>query len=239
MICSDKTGTLTRNEMTVERVVTPSGEVQLTGTGYAPEGRMIAISDAGLTSTPSLAQEAAQLEAVATLAVGALANDGELRENTGAGDGSAASDITWEAVGDPTEVSLIVAARKVKADRKYANYTRIGEIPFTSDRKRMAVVAQDNADAGRLTVFAKGAPDVLLGYCSRIAVNGAVRPMTQGDRQQILAAVERLSAEAYRTLGQAYRHSAPRRSPQCRACASTPPVTSPTSPTKAMCWKAT
>lgn len=205
VICSDKTGTLTRNEMTVERVVTPSGEVQLTGTGYAPEGRMVAISDAGLTSTPSPAQEAAQLEAVATLAVGALANDGELRENTGAGDGSAASDITWEAVGDPTEVSLIVAARKVKADRKYANYTRIGEIPFTSDRKRMAVVAQDNADAGRLTVFAKGAPDVLLGYCSRIAVNGAVRPMTQVDRQQILAAVERLSAEAYRTLGQAYR----------------------------------
>lgn len=205
VICSDKTGTLTRNEMTVERVVTPSGEVQLTGTGYAPEGRMVAISDAGLTSTPSPAQEAAQLEAVATLAVGALANDGELRENTDAGDGSAASDITWEAVGDPTEVSLIVAARKVKADRKYANYTRVGEIPFTSDRKRMAVVARDNADAGRLTVFAKGAPDVLLGYCSRIAVNGAVRPMTQGDRQQILAAVERLSAEAYRTLGQAYR----------------------------------
>ncbi len=205
VICSDKTGTLTRNEMTVERVVTPSGEVQLTGTGYAPEGRMVAISDAGLTSTPSPAQEAVQLEAVATLAVGALANDGELRENTGAGDGSAASDITWEAVGDPTEVSLIVAARKVKADRKYANYTRVGEIPFTSDRKRMTVVAQDNTDAGRLTVFAKGAPDVLLGYCSRIAVNGAVRPMTQGDRQQILAAVERLSAEAYRTLGQAYR----------------------------------
>ena len=205
VICSDKTGTLTRNEMTVERVVTPSGEVQLTGTGYAPEGRMVAISDAGLTSTPSPAQKAAQLEAVATLAVGALANDGELRENTGAGDGSAASDITWEAVGDPTEVSLIVAARKVKADRKYANYTRVGEIPFTSDRKRMTVVAQDNTDAGRLTVFAKGAPDVLLGYCSRIAVNGAVRPMTQGDRQQILAAVERLSAEAYRTLGQAYR----------------------------------
>ena len=221
VICSDKTGTLTRNEMTVERVVTPSGEVQLTGTGYAPEGRMIAISDAGLTSTPSPAQEAAQLEAVATLAVGALANDGELRENTDAGDGSAASDITWEAVGDPTEVSLIVAARKVKADRKYANYTRVGEIPFTSDRKRMTVVAQDNTDAGRLTVFAKGAPDVLLGYCGRIAVNGAVRPMTQGDRQQILAAVERLSAEAYRTLGQAYRPTRHRVArPQCRACAS-------------------
>ena len=205
VICSDKTGTLTRNEMTVERVVTPSGEVQLTGTGYAPEGRMVAIRDAGLMPTPSPAQDAAQLEAVAVLAVGALANDGELRENVNAGEASAASATTWEAVGDPTEVSLIVAARTVKADRKYANYTRVGEIPFTSDRKRMAVVARDNADAGRLTVFAKGAPDVLLGYCSRIAVNGAVRPMTQGDRQQILAAVERLSAEAYRTLGQAYR----------------------------------
>lgn len=209
VICSDKTGTLTRNEMTVERVVTPSGEVQLTGTGYAPEGRMIAI-DAAEAAGITGAAEAAQAEAVTTLAVGAIANDGELRETAvetvrNGADSASSANTLWEAVGDPTEVSLIVAARKVKADRKYANYTRVGEIPFTSDRKRMAVVAQDNADAGRLTVFAKGAPDVLLGYCSRIAVNGAVRPMTQGDRQQILAAVERLSAEAYRTLGQAYR----------------------------------
>ena len=209
VICSAKTGTLTRNEMTVERVVTPSGEVQLTGTGYAPEGRMIAI-DAAEAAGITGAAEAAQAEAVTTLAVGAIANDGELRETAvetvrNGADSASSANTLWEAVGDPTEVSLIVAARKVKADRKYANYTRVGEIPFTSDRKRMAVVAQDNADAGRLTVFAKGAPDVLLGYCSRIAVNGAVRPMTQGDRQQILAAVERLSAEAYRTLGQAYR----------------------------------
>ena len=209
VICSDKTGTLTRNEMTVERVVTPSGEVQLTGTGYAPEGRMIAI-DAAEAAGITGAAEAAQAEAVTTLAVGAIANDGELRETAvetvrNGADSASSANTLWEAVGDPTEVSLIVAARKVKADRKYANYTRVGEIPFTSDRKRMTVVAQDNTDAGRLTVFAKGAPDVLLGYCSRIAVNGAVRPMTKGDRQQILAAVERLSAEAYRTLGQAYR----------------------------------
>ena len=119
-------------------------------------------------------------EAVATLAVGALANDGELRES--AASAGNAENVTWEAVGDPTEVSLIVAARKVKADRKYANYERVGEIPFTSERKRMSIVAQDNADAGRLTVFSKGAPDVLLGYCSRIAVGGAVRPLTEGDR---------------------------------------------------------
>ena len=209
VICSDKTGTLTRNEMTVERVVTPSGEVQLTGTGYAPEGRMIAI-DAAEAAGITGAAEAAQAEAVATLAVGAIANDGELRETAvetvrNGADSASSANTLWEAVGDPTEVSLIVAARKVKADRKFANYTRVGEIPFTSDRKRMSIVARDNADAGRLTVFAKGAPDVLLGYCGRIAVNGAVRPMTQGDRQQILATVERLSSEAYRTLGQAYR----------------------------------
>lgn len=192
VICSDKTGTLTRNEMTVERVVTPSGEVQLTGTGYKPEGRLVAVqSPYGMT--PEL--DVVSAEAKATLAVGALANDGELREHDG----------VWEAVGDPTEVSLIVGARKVHADRKFSNYSRIGEIPFTSERKRMSIVAQDNADAGKLTVFSKGAPDVLLGYCGRIAVGGAVRPMTEGDRQQILATVERLSSEAYRTLGQAYR----------------------------------
>ena len=103
----------------------------------------------------------------------------------------------------------------------------------------MTVVAQDNTDAGRLTVFAKGAPDVLLGYCSRIAVNGAVRPMTQGDRQQILAAVERLSAEAYRTLGQAYRPLAPRRSPQCRRAHQRAAGHVADIADQSECWKAT
>ncbi|NMN01888.1 haloacid dehalogenase [Bifidobacterium sp. DSM 109963] len=191
VICSDKTGTLTRNEMTVERVVTPSGEVQITGTGYAPEGRMAMV---GGDDNSAVAQ-GLKTEVLATLGAGVLANDGELRE----------SDGSWQAVGDPTEVSLIVAARKVKADRRMANFQRVAEIPFTSERKRMSVIAKDSADAGKLTVFAKGAPDVLLGYCTRVAVAGAVRPLTEGDRQTILASVERLSGEAYRTLGQAYR----------------------------------
>ncbi|OZG66664.1 haloacid dehalogenase [Bifidobacterium hapali] len=195
VICSDKTGTLTRNEMTVERVVTPSGEVQITGTGYAPEGRMVMVgaADGDLTVPAEVSTEV-----MATLGAGTLANDGDLRE-------SESKPGTWEAIGDPTEVSLIVAARKVHADRKYANFERVAEVPFTSERKRMAIVAKDNADAGNLTVFAKGAPDVLLGYCTRIAVGGAVRPLTEGDRQTILATVEKLSGEAYRTLGEAYR----------------------------------
>ena len=192
VICSDKTGTLTRNEMTVERVVTPSGAVQITGTGYAPEGRMV------MTGGVSPESEQAQIvadEVVATLVAGTLANDGELREENG----------RWEIVGDPTEVSLIVAARKVKADRKITRYTRVGEIPFTSERKRMSIIAKDSTDSDKLTVFAKGAPDVLLSYCTRIRVGGQVRKLTEGDRQSILATVERLSSEAYRTLGEACR----------------------------------
>ena len=108
-------------------------------------------------------------------------------------------------MGDPTEVSLIVAARKVKADRKIKRYTRVGEIPFTSERKRMSIIAKDSTDSDKLTVFAKGAPDVLLSYCTRIRVGGQVRKLTEGDRQSILATVERLSSEAYRTLGEACR----------------------------------
>ena len=190
VICSDKTGTLTRNEMTVERVVTPSGEVRLTGTGYAPQGRMTTADGADLADRPDLRAEVA-----GTIAAGAIANDGDLREQDG----------RWETVGDPTEVSLIVAARKTDAMRGYERFTRVAEVPFTSERKRMSVIAADATEGGALTVFAKGAPDVLLGYCTRIQVGEAVRPLTEGDRQTILAAVERLSGEAYRTLGQAYR----------------------------------
>ena len=191
VICSDKTGTLTRNEMTVERIVTPSGEVQLTGTGYEPKGKMLGMGgDAIEESAPVSA------EALRTIAVGAFANDGDLRQNDAG---------QWEIVGDPTEVSLVVASRKIKADRALGKLDRVAEVPFTSERKRMAVIGKDSSDNGNLSVYAKGAPDVLLGYCTRIAVGDAVRPMTEGDRQEILATVERLSGEAYRTLGEAYR----------------------------------
>lgn len=191
VICSDKTGTLTRNEMTVERIVTPSGEVQLTGTGYEPKGKMLGMGgDAIEESAPVNA------EALRTIAVGAFANDGDLRQNDAG---------QWEIVGDPTEVSLVVASCKIKAERALGKLDRVAEVPFTSERKRMAVIGKDSSDNGNLSVYAKGAPDVLLGYCTRIAVGDAVRPMTEGDRQEILATVERLSGEAYRTLGEAYR----------------------------------
>lgn len=213
VICSDKTGTLTRNEMTVERVVVPSGQVRLTGTGYAPEGTMQPVEASGpddqqLTDTigPSLAEAVEE-----TLMVGTIANDGDLhwqpveaepdsQAQSGSGQGR------WQIVGDPTEVSLIVAARKVGADAKADGYHRLAEIPFTSERKLMSVLAAPcDGGEGRSRLFCKGAPDVLLGRCDRILEDGQVRPMTSADREGILAQVSSLSADAYRTLGQAFR----------------------------------
>ena len=212
VICSDKTGTLTRNEMTVERVVVPSGQVRLTGTGYAPEGAMQPV-EAGepngqLTDTidSSLAEAVEE-----TLMVGTIANDGDLhwqvdeaepdsQAESGSGQGH------WQIVGDPTEVSLIVAARKVGADAKADGYRRLAEIPFTSERKLMSVLAVPNdGDEGQSRLFCKGAPDVLLGRCDRILDGGQVRPITSADRERILSQVSSLSSDAYRTLGQAFR----------------------------------
>jgi potassium/sodium efflux P-type ATPase len=198
VICSDKTGTLTRNEMTVETVVTPSGETKITGTGYAPHGQLVGADGNDVAADSPLKREVA-----ITLGVGALVNDAQLREVADETDPKAGSH--WDIVGDPTEASLVVAARKIRADRSYERYERVAEVPFTSDRKRMSAIAADKSAQGRLTVFSKGAPDVLLTYCDRISVGDHVRPLTEGDRQQILADVERLSSNAYRTLGQAYR----------------------------------
>ena len=213
VICSDKTGTLTRNEMTVERVVVPSGQVRLTGTGYAPEGAMQPVEASGSDDQQLVDAFGSSLaEAVEeTLMVGTIANDGDLHWQTdeaepdsqarsGSGQGH------WQIVGDPTEVSLIVAARKVGADGKADSCRRLAEIPFTSERKLMSVLAAPNdGGEGQSRLFCKGAPDVLLGRCDRILESGKARPMTSADRERILAQVSSLSADAYRTLGQAFR----------------------------------
>ena len=190
VICSDKTGTLTRNEMTVETVITPSGHVKLTGTGYAPIGIMVGPDGSEVRKGSPL-----ETETTAALAAGALANNGELRQEDG----------EWRCIGDPTEVSVIVAARKIDALRNYQGRERVAEIPFTSERKKQTVIVADKSASGELVAVAKGAPDVLLEQCSQIYVGGHVRPMTQGDRDEILSKVEQLSSQAYRTLGAAYR----------------------------------
>ncbi|WP_018142908.1 cation-translocating P-type ATPase [Alloscardovia criceti] len=193
VICSDKTGTLTRNEMTVETVITPSGEVKLTGTGYDPSGLLLNVDGSEVSAASTL-----RPEVVAALAAGSIANNAELQKPTDA-------KSSWEIVGDPTEASVLVAARKIRAMDTYQGIERVAEIPFTSERKMQTVIARDKSDANSLTAYAKGAPDVLLAHCAFIEVNGTVRALTEEDRQGILSQVERLSSQAYRTLGQAYR----------------------------------
>ena len=212
VICSDKTGTLTRNEMTVERVVVPSGQVRLTGTGYTPEGVIQPVTSGEADGQPTgTIDSSLAAEVEETLMVGAVANDGDLhwQESDAEPDSEAQSGSDqghWQIVGDPTEVSLIVAARKVGADSRADGYRRLAEIPFTSERKLMSVLAAPRTgDEGKTRLFCKGAPDVLLDRCDRILEGGQVRTMTSADREGILAQVSNLSADAYRTLGQAFR----------------------------------
>jgi len=190
VIASDKTGTLTRNEMTVRSVVTASGRVSLSGTGYAPEGEARRVGGEGIN-------DALRFELERALAVADRANNAVLLERDG----------RWTVQGDPTEGALIVAARKVglDAERLEARFERIGEVPFSSERKLMSTIHIDADTQERLLVFTKGAPDVLLARCTRELVGEETRSLSEARRAEILRASEDLAGEALRTLGVAYR----------------------------------
>lgn len=190
VIASDKTGTLTRNEMTVRTVVTASGRVDVTGTGYEPHGEL----------RPEGHTPALQAEVERTLRAADRANNAVLQEEGG----------RWTIQGDPTEGALIVAARKAGLEEEALNarFERVGEVPFSSERKLMSTV-HDDAGKERLIVFSKGAPDVLLARCSHELVGEEARPLTEERYHEIKAANEGLAEEAYRTLGLAFRSLPP------------------------------
>lgn len=190
VICSDKTGTLTRNEMTVRAVVTAGGRVDFTGTGYEPIGE-VRLNGEAITNTDLLN------EVEKVLRAGNLVNNATLIEQDG----------RWIIQGDPTEGALLVAARKVglaQADLD-GRFPRIGEVPFSSERKLMSTAHVDTEQSDRLFVFSKGAPDVLLARCTHERVGEEAHPLTPERRAALLAAIERLAAEALRTIGTAYR----------------------------------
>ena len=190
IIASDKTGTLTKNEMTVRAVVTASGRVNLQGTGYAPEGEVQV--EGGAPSEGAL-----RVELQRVLTVADRANNAVLQE----------SDGRWTVQGDPTEGALVVAARKAGlADEALdARFGRIGEVPFSSERKLMTTVHTDAERQERLLVFTKGAPDVLVARCSQEMVGEGKRPLTAEQRAEILKVNEELAGQALRTLGVAAR----------------------------------
>ncbi len=190
VIASDKTGTLTRNEMTVRTVITASGAVIISGTGYAPEG---AVTDPGGGAVSG----AVRSELERALTVADRANNAVLQQQDGG----------WSVQGDPTEGALLVAARKAGLDpaRLEARFVRVGEIPFSSERKLMTTIHNEAAGEERTLVFTKGAPGVLLARCSREFVAPDHRPLTNARRAEILKATEDLARQALRTLGVAYR----------------------------------
>jgi P-type Ca2+ transporter type 2C len=190
VIASDKTGTLTRNEMTVREVVTASGHVMLDGTGYAPSGT-VRQRDGSDVSGPL------RIELDRALAVADRANNAALLEHAG----------QWTVQGDPTEGALIVAARKAGLHRETLThrFARVGEVPFSSERKLMSTVHTDAEREGRVLLFTKGAPDVLLTRCTHELTGDERRPLSDDRRRQILAANDALADRALRTLGVAFR----------------------------------
>jgi Ca2+-transporting ATPase len=190
IVASDKTGTLTKNEMTVRLVVTASGRTLLSGTGYAPEGE---VTDADQKPI----EGPLQAELMRALAVGDRANNAVLVQKDG----------NWMVQGDPTEGALVVAARKagLDADRLESRFERIGEIPFSSTRKLMSTVHGDAHRDERVLVLTKGAPDMLLARCSQELLGENPVPLSEKRRSEILKASEDLAGEALRTLGVAFR----------------------------------
>ncbi|MFD7025926.1 cation-translocating P-type ATPase [Promicromonospora sukumoe] len=204
VIASDKTGTLTKNEMTIQRVVTASGEVTLTGVGYRPEGAALlgggggGLGGAGGGAAGGgvpLEDERLAREASMVLGGGSLANDAQLSP----------ADGDWSVQGDPTEAAFLVAAHKLAGTvDRVSGFERRGEVPFTSERKLMSALV-DPPGEGAWALVTKGAPDVLLPRCTDLQVGDDVVPLDDDRRAAALADVERLSRQAYRTLGVAYR----------------------------------
>jgi Ca2+-transporting ATPase len=190
VIASDKTGTLTKNEMTVRVLVTASGRVRIEGTGYAPVGEVQCEGGRALDGP-------LRVELVRALAVAKGANNAVLQERDG----------RWMVQGDPTEGALLVAARKagLEVDALEARFARIAEVPFSSERKLMSTIHKDAEQQEHLLALTKGAPDVLLARCSQEMVGEETRPLTAERRAEILQSNEELAGEALRTLGVAFR----------------------------------
>ena len=195
VICSDKTGTLTRSEMTIQRVMTASGSAHVTGDGYEPVGRFE--QEDGVELPPG----ALRSEQIVVLSGGSLANDADLRQ------GAAGQ---WEIHGDPTEAAFLVAERKLGVTaRREQRFERVGDSPFTSERKRMSTIALDHEHGDQVVVIVKGAPDVLLERCTQARVGMETVELDGARRAAFLADVDSLSDAALRTLAVAYRPLAP------------------------------
>lgn len=177
VICTDKTGTLTQNKMTVVKVFDGTDHWDVTGTGYKTEGT-IKGPDKDIASLDKM------------LMASVLCNDSRLKDQ--------------EIIGDPTEGALIVMGAKVgyDQDKLSVDYPRLQEFPFDSDRKLMSTL---HVVDEQHTMFTKGAPDVILSRCTHIMINGVREPLTDAMKQNISKENENFAKNALRVLGYAYK----------------------------------
>ncbi len=185
VICSDKTGTLTKDEMTVRKIYTAGQMFTLSGAGYTPKGDFTL--NAGVTIVPTGVLKL-------SLTAAALASDTQLvNADPDAGSG-------WAIKGDATEGALVVAAAKAGLHKEALDteYPRVYEIPFTSETKRMTTLHQVN---GSLTAYAKGAPEVILAACAFALTEDGVTALDAGGRAHILMQAQEMAGEALRVLG--------------------------------------
>ena len=189
VICSDKTGTLTRDEMTTRRLFVGGRLLEVSGTGYEPRGTF------SMNGTAVEPNEPLSL----LLRAAALASDARLERNE-AGD-------KWEVKGDPTEGALVVAAAKAglgKAELD-AQFPRVSEIPFMAETKRMTTL-HETPDG--ITAYAKGAPEVIVQSCARQLTERGEEPLDDARRAEVLEVARRMAGEALRVLAVAYKRDA-------------------------------
>ncbi|MGI6545065.1 MAG: calcium-translocating P-type ATPase, SERCA-type [Fastidiosipilaceae bacterium] len=188
VICSDKTGTLTQNEMTVTRIYAAEQTYELTGVGYAPEGEI-------LLNGETVERKNAVLRRL--LEIGCLCNDAQLQKN---------GDDSYGILGDPTEGALLTAGSKARIDlaELRRNYPKEGELPFDSERKMMSVFHNGMQDGVTLSLT-KGASDIILDRCDHELTAEGVIPLTAARREELLAVNSGFATGALRVLAFAYR----------------------------------
>lgn len=193
VICSDKTGTLTRNEMMVRAIWTGEGAWEVTGDGYAPYGEFRQDGQ----QAPLGASAAQMLQTAALCSNASLAQVRPRRRGLGK-----RQRPVWTVQGDPTEGALCVAGAKAGVDLNA--YARLWEVPFESERRRMSV-GVSHRPSGEVRLCVKGAPDTIVAHCTQILLGERLVPFTDEHRQQVAAQVERLAAAALRVLAVATR----------------------------------
>jgi len=186
VICSDKTGTLTQDEMTVRRIYADGKTIDVTGVGYEPKGEFY---DKGIVIDVS---KDSALQTLFRISVSC--NDTTLASTNG----------VWSIRGDPTEGALVVVSTKagVSAQELNARFPRTDEIPFSSERKRMTTI--HNTPQGKIA-YSKGAPEIILDSSSHILKDGKESPLTEKEKAEVLGTATQMAGDALRVLGLAYR----------------------------------